>query len=307
MRRNGRSKVLTRGCSTPAEIAQFRADAEAQGEVTVFEADGELQALAETPTWGFVDSGFTAARGDPVSSGTGVRVAELDTGVDTTHPDLVGRFDGTGADIVRRAVDARPNPPVATTDPSSSGHGTHVAGILSATSGQHLGVAGGAPGITLVPVRVLGTSGAGSYSDVAAGTLWAADVTKGNAAVITMSLGGKSTSSSVTQAIADVENPANTELHAPGDHGRRPATRVAPRRCSRRRSRTPRRRCSRSRRCARSAPPARTARTPAVAGRPALQARELLVARVERHRHADRHRAPGTEINSTFPGGAYGS
>jgi subtilisin family serine protease len=148
-----------------------------------------------------------------VSKGTGVRVAELDTGVDTTHPDLAGRFDGTGADIVV-AID-KSNPPVATTDPSTSGHGTHVAGILSATEGNDLGVAGGAPGITLVPVRVLGTSGGGSYSDVAAGLYWAADVTKGNAAVITLSLGGTTTSSVVEQAIADIENPANPSYTHP--------------------------------------------------------------------------------------------
>lgn len=213
VRRNGRSKVLTRHVQSPADVAQFRADAAAQGEVTAFEPDGEVHALTEAPSWGFVDSGFTAAWGDPVSNGTGVRVAELDTGVDTTHPDLVGRFDGTGADIVD-ALDPA-NPPVATTDPSTSGHGTHVAGILSATEGNDLGVAGGAPGITLVPVRVLGTSGAGSYSDVAAGILWAADVTKGNAAVITMSLGGKSPSDVVTQAIAAVEDPDNSNYTHP--------------------------------------------------------------------------------------------
>ncbi len=213
VRHNGRSHVLSRQVDSPAEVAQFRADAAAQGEVTAFEADGEVHALTETPTWGFVDSGFTAAWGNPVNNGTGVRVAELDTGVDTTHPDLVGRFDGTGADIVD-ATDPN-NPPVATTDPSDSGHGTHVAGILSATQGNDLGVAGGAPGITLVPVRVLGVSGAGSYADVAAGLLWAADVAKGNASVITMSLGGSTTSSVVTQAIADIENPANSNYTHP--------------------------------------------------------------------------------------------
>jgi subtilisin family serine protease len=213
VRHNGRSRVLSRRADSPAEVAQFHADAAAQGEVTAFEEDGEVHALAETPTWGFVDSGFTAAWGNPVSNGGGVRVAELDTGVDTTHPDLVGRFDGTGADIVDATDKA--NPPVASTDPSGSGHGTHVAGILSATEGNDLGVAGGAPGITLVPVRVLGVSGSGSFSDVAAGLLWAADVTKGNAAVITMSLGGSGTSSAVTQAIADIENPANANYTHP--------------------------------------------------------------------------------------------
>ena len=209
--RDGRSKVLSRGVRTPEDIAQFRIDAAAQGEVTVFEPDGEVQAFAEAPTWGFLDSGFSTAWGDPATNGTGVRVAELDTGIDTAHPDLTGHFDGTGADIVL-AID-KANPPVATTDPSSSGHGTHVAGIVAASAGNGIGVAGGAPGVTLVPVRVLGSSGSGSYSDVAAGILWAADVAKGNTTVITMSLGGKSSSAAVSEAIAtvgDLTNPNYT-------------------------------------------------------------------------------------------------
>jgi subtilisin family serine protease len=212
VRQNGLSKVLTRHVSTPAEVNDFRAEAAAQGEVTAFEPDGEVQAQSETQTWGFVDSQFTGAW-SASGTGTGVRVAELDTGVDTTHPDLVGRFDGTSADIVS-ATDVT-NPPADTTDPSTSGHGTHVAGILSATAGNDIGVAGGAPGITLVPVRVLGSNGAGSFADVAAGIYWAADVTKGNATVITMSLGGNSSSSAVTQAIADVEDPTNANYTHP--------------------------------------------------------------------------------------------
>jgi subtilisin family serine protease len=207
VRRDGRSRVLTRAVSSAADVARFRADAAAQGEVTAFEEDGEVHALVETPTWGFVDSGFETAWAGTGNTGAGVRVAELDTGIDTTHPDLLGRFDGTGADVV--VATDKSDPPVDTTDPSTSGHGTHVAGIIGATAGNDIGVEGGAPGVTLVPVRVLGSNGSGSYSDVAAGILWAADVAKGNAAVITMSLGGKSASSVVTQAIADVTDPAN--------------------------------------------------------------------------------------------------
>ena len=207
---NGRSEVLTRHVKSDAEIEEFRADAEAQGEVTAFEPDGEVHAFAETPTWGFVDSRFSTAWG--TSTGTGVRVAELDTGIDTTHPDLTGHFTGGSADIVSASDKA--NPPADTGDPSTSGHGTHVAGILAATSNS-IGVVGGAPNITLVPVRVLGSNGAGDYSDVAAGILWAADVTKGNAAVITMSLGGSTSSDVVAQAIADVENPSNANYTHP--------------------------------------------------------------------------------------------
>lgn len=214
VKRNGRSKVLTRKVSSAADIAQFRADAAAQGDVISFSVDGEVHALGETPTWGFLDSGFATAWGSPAATtGTGIRVAELDTGVDTTHPDLVGRFDSTGADIV--AATDKSNPPVDTTDPSSSGHGTHVAGILAATAGNDIGVEGGAPGVTLVPVRVLGSSGAGSYSDVAAGILWAADVAKGNAQVLTMSLGGGSSDPSVIAAITAIEDPTNANYTHP--------------------------------------------------------------------------------------------
>jgi subtilisin family serine protease len=219
VQQHGRSKVLTRTVSSAADIAQFRADAAAQGEVTAFEEDGEVHALGETATWGFLDSGFTSAWGvGATTTGTGIRVAEIDTGIDTTHPDLVGHFGDpsdptSGADIVV-AVD-KSNPPVDTTDPSSSGHGTHVAGIVAATTGNSIGVEGGAPGVTLVPVRVLGSSGSGSYSDVAAGILWAADVAKGNATVLTMSLGGSSTSKVVSDAIAAVEDPANPNYTHP--------------------------------------------------------------------------------------------
>ncbi len=211
---NGRSKVLTRNVGSAADIAKFRADAAAQGDVTSFAPDGEVQALAETPTWGFTDSGFTSAWGTPATNtGTGVRVAELDTGINTTHPDLTGHFTGPSADIV--SASDKSNPPADTTDPSTSGHGTHVAGIVAATAGNGIGVEGGAPGVTLIPVRVLGTSGAGSYSDVAAGIYWAADITKGDAQVITMSLGGKSSDPTVIQAIADVEDASNANYTHP--------------------------------------------------------------------------------------------
>jgi subtilisin family serine protease len=64
-------------------------------------------------------------------------------------------------------------------------------------------------------VRVLGSGGSGTYSDVAAGILWAADVSKGDAQVITMSLGGSVSDSTVTQAIAAVEDVNNANYSHP--------------------------------------------------------------------------------------------
>ena len=208
----GRSKVLTRDVSTPAEIAKFRADAAAQGQVLAFAQDGEVHALAETPTWGFTDANFATAWTEPTATtGTGVRVAVLDTGVLAGHPDLSGHFDATpGADFT--ASTTTPTLGV-TTDPN--GHGTHVSGILAATAGNNAGVEGGAPGVTLVPVRVLDSSGAGSYATVAAGILWAADKTKGNARVLSMSLGGGDDGDTVGAALATIEDPANTQYTHP--------------------------------------------------------------------------------------------
>lgn len=203
---NGHSKVLTRHVGNEAEIAQFRADAEAQGDVTAFAPDGEVHALDQTPTWGFTDSGFSTAWSvGPPSKGSSVRVAVLDTGVLASHPDLAGHFDPApaGADFT---VD--PDNPTLGVSTDPNGHGTHVSGIVAA-SDNTIGVVGGAPDVTLVPVRVLGSSGGGSFSAVAQGLLWAADPTKGNATVISMSLGGGDDFGVVGTVLESIEDPAN--------------------------------------------------------------------------------------------------
>ncbi|MDQ3067417.1 MAG: S8 family serine peptidase [Actinomycetota bacterium] len=124
-------------------------------------------------------SGFT---------GTGVKVAVMDTGVDYNHADLGGdgsdsdaasndgAFDGdfpnsrvaTGWDFVGDAFDANESAatynPVATPDPDPDdcqGHGTHVAGIVGANGA----VKGVAPGVTFGAYRVFGCNGS-TTSDI---------------------------------------------------------------------------------------------------------------------------------------------
>lgn len=107
------------------------------------------------------------------ASGKGQVVAIIDMAVDTAHPDLAAAVV-PGA----RCVDARNAPcvPVAKTDPARvSDHGTHVAGIVAATAGNSIGIAGMAPDAKVMPVEVIGSSGTGWTSDVAAGITWAVD------------------------------------------------------------------------------------------------------------------------------------
>jgi subtilisin family serine protease len=81
-------------------------------------------------------------------------VAVLDTGVDTTHPDLTANLL-PGHDY----VDGDDNPM------DENGHGTHVAGTIAADRGNGIGVAGvGDNAVKILPVRVLDANGAGSVS-----------------------------------------------------------------------------------------------------------------------------------------------
>ncbi|GAA1603796.1 S8 family serine peptidase [Kribbella hippodromi] len=105
-------------------------------------------------------------------TGKGIEVAVLDTGIDTTHPDL--------KDAVAAAKDF--------TDSKSGtidkfGHGTHVASIVTGENPVYRGVA---PDAKLLNGKVLDDDGYGSEAGIIAGMEWAA---KAGAEVVNMSLG----------------------------------------------------------------------------------------------------------------------
>jgi subtilisin family serine protease len=115
-----------------------------------------------------------------VSRGAGITVGIVDTGVDAAHPDLAGKVAFT-ADCVGRAACADG---AASSDPS--GHGTLVAGVVTAGTGNGRGVAAVAPDSRIVVARVLGPNGEGRAEDVNLGIRWAVDH---GARVINLSLG----------------------------------------------------------------------------------------------------------------------
>ena len=130
-----------------------------------------------------------AAWGVTMGSST-VRVAVLDTGIDTDHEDFAfGSLVQPGVNTVTST---------STSDvEDDAGHGTHVAGIIAAQGFNGTGGVGIAPGVTLLPVRVL-TATSGSTSAVARGISWAV---AHEADIINMSLGGPSYSSVLEAAV----------------------------------------------------------------------------------------------------------
>ncbi|MET8474209.1 S8 family peptidase [Streptomyces sp. NPDC006422] len=109
------------------------------------------------------------------SKGDDTVIAVVDSGVATDHPDLKGRLVD-GYDFVDGDDDPK----------DLNGHGTHVSGIAAAHTDNGVGVAGGAPGAKIMPVRVLGANGSGSNGNITKGIVWAADH---GADVINLSLG----------------------------------------------------------------------------------------------------------------------
>ena len=154
---------------------------------------GELYGLHNTgQTGGTPDADIDAPEGwDAAGLGAfpstgGVKVGIVDSGIQTNHPDLAGKIANCAqsrgvlpifAGSIREGSCADDN-----------GHGTHVAGTISANANNGIGVTGVSFDSPLAVCRALGGPlGTGNTADVANCITWVHD--KG-AKVISMSLGG---------------------------------------------------------------------------------------------------------------------
>jgi len=140
-----------------------------------------------------------------------VVVAVVDTGVAYESfrnfqqaPDLANTSFIAGYDFVNN--DTHPN--------DDEGHGTHVAGTVAQSTNNNIGVAGVAFNVSIMPLKVLDATGSGTYSDVADGIYFAAD---NGAAVINLSLGGTSPSTTLENAVAYAYNKGVTIVCAAGN------------------------------------------------------------------------------------------
>ncbi|MBO9542580.1 S8 family serine peptidase [bacterium] len=165
------------------------------------------------------NSASFATASQAVPPGKGVTIAVVDTGVDAEHPDLAPNIAKVPANLAEnypklaaRAATSSAGAPfyldevdgdttLGTGNTSyafkdGNGHGTHVAGILGA-AGHNGGIVGVAPGVSILPVKVMRADGSGSDFTIAQGLKDAADA---GADIINLSVGGPEPS----QLLADV-------------------------------------------------------------------------------------------------------
>jgi len=172
-------RLVLAGRDLATTLAKLRADplvAYAEPNYPVYALSAPNDPALYTLQWGFrrIEGIEAAARRLPQQAYDAITLAVIDTGVDDRHPDLAGRFvEGaifTGGGSLPR---------------DRNGHGTHVAGVAAATTGNGVGIAAPFPG-KIMAVRVLTDTGGGDLADVADGIAFAA--THG-ADVINLSLG----------------------------------------------------------------------------------------------------------------------
>jgi thermitase len=141
--------------------------------------------------WGLDNSEFAshieAKRAWKITEGSQkIIVAVIDTGIDATHPDLKDNLwhkpgtDEYGYDFVlnkKNPVDV-------------NGHGSHIAGIIGATSMGHHGVIGVSPHVSIMPLRYFADEA--TATDTVANTVKAVDYAIENGArIINYSSEGK--------------------------------------------------------------------------------------------------------------------
>ena len=145
--------------------------------------------LFENRQWGMykIQAAANLASGWNITHGNStVKVAVVDSGIDSAHEDLAGKVKN-----IKNCTDS-------TTSDDLFGHGTHVAGIISANTNNKIGVAGVGYDISLMNAKALSDNGSGYYSWIADCITWSADQ---GASVINMSLGGTDASRMLEDAI----------------------------------------------------------------------------------------------------------
>lgn len=165
-------------------VAKLRATAGIQ----YAELDAVHHVDAQTTGYGVLFIGAPTVWSTYGSAGTGVKLAVLDSGLDTGHPDLPTPV----------AISSFVTNPVVEGPEDLEDHGSHVTGIAVAVDND-IGIVGVAHQAQLITAKVIANSGSGFTSDIIAGLDWA--VAQG-ARSINMSFSGTAYSQAFADSIA---------------------------------------------------------------------------------------------------------
>lgn len=168
------------------------------------ENTGQIYA-PETQSTGTPGSDINALEGWDYSQGDGIVIAVIDSGIALGHEDLVNKLV-PGYNF----VEGNHNPY------DDHGHGTFVASIAGAETGNNTGIAGVAPLARIMPVKVMAADGYGSYLAIGEGIRYAAD---NGAQVINLSVGGGSPSFILEDACSYAFNQGAVIVAAAGNTG----------------------------------------------------------------------------------------
>lgn len=140
-----------------------------------------------------------------ITTGKGVTVAVIDTGVKANHEDLPN---------LRRVEVTNGKEPLGLED--ATGHGTHVAGIIGAAMGNGKGGAGIAPGATILSLRVVNAAGY-IYDSALIAALRTA--VKNGAQIVNISIGGTAYNAVFQKVINEAAEAGVTVVAAMGNDG----------------------------------------------------------------------------------------
>ncbi len=174
-------------------------------DVVKVENDGEVRIIDSEldNSWGIkvIKADLAQAAGN---TGSGVKVAVIDTGIYYLHPELADVYKG-GYDFVNNDNDPM----------DDNGHGTHCAGIIAAKK-DGIGVVGVAPNVDLYAVKVIAANGYGQWSTVIAGLQWCID---SGIQVTSNSYGGTGYSAILESAFQTVYDAGILSVAAAGNSG----------------------------------------------------------------------------------------